>query len=133
LFASREREPSGQYVFDQTCQELGIEHRLTQPRTPHTNGMVERFNGRIADVLKTDRFSSRGNLAQTLHRYVHLHNHQLPQSALHSRTPAQAMRDWYDQKPGLFNKNPVVSTDGKSVFNRPGCDSYTRTSVTFSG
>ena len=58
LFASREREPSGRHEFDQLCQELGIEHRLTKPRTPRTNGMVERFNGRIADVLKTHRFSS---------------------------------------------------------------------------
>jgi transposase InsO family protein len=93
LFASREREPSGQHAFDQTCQALGIEHRLTQPRTPQANGMAERFNGRIGDVLKTHRFNSREDLAQTLHRYVHLYNHQLPQSALQSRTPIEAMRD----------------------------------------
>jgi transposase InsO family protein len=29
------------------------QHRLTRPRTPQTNGRVERFNGRIADILKT--------------------------------------------------------------------------------
>ncbi|MDR2991463.1 MAG: integrase core domain-containing protein, partial [Burkholderiaceae bacterium] len=115
-------EPSGQHAFDQTCQALGIEHRLTQPRTPRTNGTVERFNGRIADVLKTHRFNSREDLAQTLHRYVHLYNHQLPQSALHSRTPVQAMRDWYDQKPGLFNKKPDVWIARKSVSNRRGYD-----------
>jgi transposase InsO family protein len=90
LFANRAREPSGQHVFDQTCQELSIEHRLTRPRTPQTNGMVERFNDRIADVLKTHRFNSREDLAQTLHRYVYLYNHQLPQPALHSRTPIQS-------------------------------------------
>jgi transposase InsO family protein len=81
LFASREREPSGNHEFDQLCQELGIEHRLTKPRTPRTNGMVERFNGRIADVLKTHRFNSREDMEQTLLRYVALYNHQLPQSA----------------------------------------------------
>ncbi|SEJ31998.1 Integrase core domain-containing protein [Nitrosomonas eutropha] len=48
----------GLFSFDQLCQELGIEHRLTRPRTAQTNGMVERFNGRIADVLKTHRFNS---------------------------------------------------------------------------
>ena len=26
------------------------EHRLTKPRTPQTNGMIERFNGRIAEM-----------------------------------------------------------------------------------
>ncbi len=74
------------------CQELGIEHRLTKPRTPRTNGMVERFNGRIADVPKTHRFNSAEDLEQTLMRYVTLYNHQLPQSALHSKTPMQALK-----------------------------------------
>lgn len=53
LFASSEREPSGRPVFDQLRDILGIEHRLTKPRTPKTNAMVERINGRISDVLDT--------------------------------------------------------------------------------
>ena len=115
LFASREREPSGNHEFDQLCQELGIEHRLTKPRTPRTNGMVERFNGRIADVLKTHRFNSREDMEQTLLRYVALYNHQLPQSALKSKTPMQTMKEWYASHPHLFHKRP---------YDRPGCDSY---------
>ena len=70
LFACRKREPSGQHEFDQLCRELRIEHRLTRPRTPKTNGLVERFNGRIADVLKTHRFASGEDLEQTLTRYA---------------------------------------------------------------
>ena len=46
--------------------------------------MVERFNGRIADVLKTHRFSSAEDLEQTLLRYVALYNHQL-RGSQHSR------------------------------------------------
>ena len=70
LFASRARAPSGTHEFDQLCTELGIEHRLTPPKSPQTNGMVERFNGRISDVLKTNRFDSALDLEQTLMRYV---------------------------------------------------------------
>ncbi len=113
LFASREREPSGQHEFDQLCTALGIEHRLTKPRTPQTNGMVERFNGRIADILKTHRFNSAQDLEQTLLRYVTLYNQQLPQSALKSKTPIQAMKEWYASRPDLFVKRP---------YNRPGCN-----------
>ncbi len=40
--------------------------------------MVERFNGRISDVLKTNRFDSALDLEQTLMCYVHLYNTQLP-------------------------------------------------------
>jgi transposase InsO family protein len=89
LFASRAREASGNHEFDQLCAELGIEHRLTPPKSPQTNGMAERFNGRIADVLNTNRFDSALDLEQTLMRYVALYNTQLPQSVLGSRTPMQ--------------------------------------------
>jgi len=68
--------------------------------------MVERFNGRIADVLKTHRFNSREDMEQTLLRYVALYNHQLPQSALGSKTPMQAMKNWYQTHPQLFHKQP---------------------------
>lgn len=113
LFASRERVPSGNHEFDLLCRDLGIEHRLTKPRTPKTNGMVERFNGRISDVLATHRFIDSQDLQQTLHRYVALYNHHLPQAALKSKTPIQTMKDWYDSHSHLFNKRP---------YDRPGCD-----------
>ena len=45
LFVYRARAASGSHEFDQLCAELGIEHRLTPPKSPQTNGMVERFNG----------------------------------------------------------------------------------------
>ena len=50
----------------------------------------------------------------TLHRYVALCNQQLPQSALGSKTPLQAMKDWHTLKPDLFRKQPYFLT---------GCDS----------
>ena len=35
---------------------------------PQTNGMVERFNGRIAEVLQSHHFRSGEELETTLHR-----------------------------------------------------------------
>ncbi len=113
LFASRAREPSGQHQFDLLCSALGIEHRLTKPRRPQTNGMVERFNGRIADVLATHHFNSAEDLASTLTRYVKLYNHQFPQSALNGKTPIQAIKQWYSERPELFSRRP---------YDHPGLD-----------
>ena len=113
LFGSRARAPTGTHEFDRLCQALGIEHRLTPPRHPQTNGMVERFNGRIADLLRTHHFRSSEDLEQTLHRYVTLYNHHLPQQALNAQTPVQALQDWYASKPELFLRKPS---------NRPGRD-----------
>jgi hypothetical protein len=68
--------------------------------------MIERFNGRIADVLRTSHFDNALDLQQTLMRYVVLYNTQLPQSALGSRTPMQAVKDWHRSHPHLFVKSP---------------------------
>jgi len=70
LFASRQRQPSGNPECDVLCQDVGTENRLTPPRSPQTNGMVERFNGRIGDVLQTHRLNSDLDMNQTLLRYV---------------------------------------------------------------
>ena len=86
-----------------------VEHRLTPPKSPQPNGMAERFNRRISDVLRTNRFDSALDLDQTLMRYVHLYNTHLPQSALRSRKPMQAMKDWYKSQPHLFIKTPNQS------------------------
>jgi transposase InsO family protein len=115
LFASRERSPSGNHEFDRLCAALGVEHRLTPVRRPQTNGMVERFNGRISDVLTTHRFNSAEDLSSTLHRYVELYNHQLPQSALKGLAPFEAIKQWYSQRPDLFIRHP---------YERPGLDTY---------
>lgn len=85
---------------------------------PKTNGMVERFNSRIEDVLQSRRFRSREELEQTILRYVRLYNGQLPQSVLKGQTPIDALKDWYNQKPELFRNRP---------YNHAGCDNYRST------
>ncbi|UXY16077.1 DDE-type integrase/transposase/recombinase [Chitiniphilus purpureus] len=110
---NKQKQASAEHEFDRLCAALGIEHRLTQPRHPQTNGMVERFNGRISEVLATHRFNAAEDLAQTRTRYVGLYNQHLPQLALQHRIPLQAMKDWQKQRPELFKKR---------VINRAGLD-----------
>jgi transposase InsO family protein len=33
--------------FETACPRLGVQHCTTKPYIPQTNGMVERFNGRV--------------------------------------------------------------------------------------
>lgn len=105
LFGRREQDASGDHEFDALCADLGIEHRLTKPRTPRTNGMVERFNGRLAQILRNHHFNSADDLGKTLHRYVWLYNQHLPQKALNHRTPVQALKTWASSHPHLFTKS----------------------------
>ncbi len=113
LFGLRKRAATGNHDFDRLCADLGIEHRLSPPMHPQTDGMVERFNGRIEDVLQSHHFNSGQDLEQTIHRYVRLYNGQLPQSVLKGRTPIDAPKDWQRQRPDLFKKRP---------YNHAECD-----------
>ena len=83
---------------------------------PQTNGMGERFNGRIEEVLQSHHFRSGEELETTLRRYVQLYNQQLPQSALSSKTLLQAMKDWHKLKLDLFRKQPYFLTGFDTVF-----------------
>ena len=112
-FTSKKREPTGLHKFDVRCKALNIEHRLCPPRHPQTNGMVERFNGRISEVVNQTRFTSADQLEATLENYVKTYNHLIPQRALNHVSPVQALKIWQAKKPELFVKR---------VYNQPGLD-----------
>lgn len=109
--ATGSRTPTGEHLFDKTCSRYGIEHRLIKPRHPQTNGMVERFNGRIEEVIDQTRFSSGAELKKTLQRYCQLYNNHIPQKNLGHITPVQAMKKWQQTHPHLFAKK-VYKTSG---------------------
>jgi len=114
-FTSQKKEATGEHAFDRECVTLGIEHRLAPPRHPQTNGMVERFNGRIADLIGQTRFASAAELEATLNRYLTLYNNHIPQRALNHQTPIQALKNWQTTKPDLFVKR---------VYKQSGLDIY---------
>jgi uncharacterized FlaG/YvyC family protein len=70
---SGERELTGKHIFDKECAEHRIEHRLIKPRKPKTNGMTERFNGRIKKIIQHTRFESASQLEEALIRILICH------------------------------------------------------------
>jgi transposase InsO family protein len=111
---TKDKRPSGKHAFDVACAGIVVEHRLAPPRHPQTNGMVERFNGRIAELLQQTRFDSAADLAKTLQNYLKLYNHHIPQRAIGSKTPVQALKEWQRRKPDVFVKR---------VYHQTGLDS----------
>lgn len=98
-----ERKPTGRHPFDRACQAIGAEHRLIPPYHPQTNGMVERFNGRIAEFLRSTRFHSAAELSMALGHYLQLYNGRIPQRALGHLCPLQALKAWREKEPERFN------------------------------
>ncbi|CAB4243185.1 protein of unknown function [Methylacidimicrobium sp. AP8] len=120
VFGQEPKDATGSHEFDALCQALGIEHRLTKPKSPRTNGMVERFNGRLAQILRTHHFQSSLDLKTTLHRYAWLYNEHHPQKSLNHQTPLQALKTWQQSHPHLFQK---------AVRNHAGPDTRRREAV----
>jgi len=111
--ATGKRKPTGNHPFDQECATHNIEHRLIRPRHPQTNGMVERFNGRIADILGQTRFTSAAELKETLISYCKIYNNDIPQKNLGHIPPVSALKNWQKTNPDIFKK---------SVYNLSGPD-----------
>jgi transposase InsO family protein len=59
VFTGKYATPPVEVLFDRICRENGIEHLLTQPRSPTTTGKIERFHRSLRAEFDTRRtFSS---------------------------------------------------------------------------
>jgi transposase InsO family protein len=92
-------KPSGNHPFDRVCAANGILHRLTRPFHPQTNGMVERFNRRLAEALRAqpgranagkNKFADHTERNAFLKTFVDSYN-RTRLKCLHYQAPAQAL------------------------------------------
>jgi transposase InsO family protein len=88
--------------FEQLCRKLRIEHRKTRPYTPRTNGMVERFNGRIQREVLGITVASHGDLERLLAGFNSAYNARR-QRVLGGRSPEEVVRQRLAQDGHLAN------------------------------
>jgi len=67
--------------------------------------MVERFNGRISEIVKQTTFHTSKELADTMSNYLKIYNDHIPQRNIGHLTPIQKLKEWHQKKPELFKKN----------------------------
>src|SRR2546423_11936060 len=92
-------------AFAKVCAELGKEYRHIKPRTPQTNGMVERFNGRIVAEVLAITVSSHAQLEQLLRGFNAAYNARR-QRVLEGQTPDQVVAARLIAKPALAQAKP---------------------------
>jgi transposase InsO family protein len=90
-------------AFERACRKLRVEHRTTRPYTPRTNGMVERFNGRVQREVLGITIHSHRDLEVLLHGFNHAYNARR-QRVLGGVSPDEAVRRRLEAHPRLASK-----------------------------
>jgi len=97
--------------MDVKCEEENIEHRLTKPATPKTNGMVERVNGTIKNntILRCE-YEDKQEMTIALMNFMCAYNlyrrHGSLRKELNVKTPLNAIEKWYELEPEIFKETP---------------------------
>ena len=98
---------SMRHPFDRVCDEHGIEHRLTKPYHPWTNGQAERMNRTVKDATtKVFQYETAQALCAHVLAFVTAYNFAKHLKALQWRTPFQSIQDAWTKDPAIFKINP---------------------------
>jgi len=86
--------------LDEVCEKNNIEHRLTKPNTPKTNGRIERVNGTIKNgtifkEIYTDKEEMNNGLIAFLVYYMLYRRHGGVRKETGVKTPFQAVEKWF--------------------------------------
>jgi transposase InsO family protein len=113
---SRRNGPTARYMthmFDLRCRENGIDHRLTKPNHPWTNGQVERMNRTIKDAtVKRYHYQSHDQLRSHLGDFIAAYNFAKRLKTLKGLTPYEYICKTWTNEPKRFRLNPLHQMPG---------------------
>jgi transposase InsO family protein len=101
------------HPFDRACHVHGIEHRLTKPNHPWTNGQVERMNRTIKEAtVKRFFYDTHDQLKAHLSDFIAAYNFARRLKTLRGLTPYEAICKLWTQEPDRFTLNPTHQMPG---------------------
>ena len=99
--------------FDMICEANSIEHRLTKPNHPWTNGQVERMNRTIKDAtVKRYHYDSHDQLRSHLADFLDAYNYARRLKTLSGLTPYEYICKIWTSEPHRFIVDPIHQMPG---------------------
>ena len=101
------------HAFEYACAQNNIDHRLTKPKHPWTNGQVERMNRTIKDAtVKRFYYQTHDQLRTHLTDFVTAYNFARRLKTLKGLTPYEYVCKLWTKEPHRFNLNPLHHMPG---------------------
>jgi transposase InsO family protein len=106
-------EPIWAHAFEYACAQNDIDHRLTKPRHPWTNGQVERMNRTIKEAtVKRFHYETHEQLRSHLTDFVNAYNFARRLKTLKGLTPYEAICKAWTKEPERFKLDPIHQMPG---------------------
>ena len=106
-------EPFRAPAFEVACARNNIDHRLTKPKHPWTNGQVERMNRTIKDAtVKRFYYQTHDELRAHLADFVTAYNFAKRLKTLKGLTPYEYVCKIWTNEPQRFILNPLHQMPG---------------------
>ena len=97
----------GGHIFDRVCKQHGIQHKLTKPYHPWTNGQAERMNRTVKDAtVKAFHYPDLDSLKAHVLVFVSAYNFAKHLKAIRWKTPFEAVCHAWTTTPEIFKPNP---------------------------
>lgn len=95
------------HAFEYACATHDIDHRLTKPNHPWTNGQVERMNRTIKEAtVRTYHYESHAQLREHLAAFLNAYNFAKRLKTLAGLTPYQLICSCFQKEPHRFRTDP---------------------------
>jgi transposase InsO family protein len=99
--------------FDQICRANGIEHRLTKPNHPWTNGQVERMNRTLKEAtVNRYHYDNHEQLRAHLADFVTAYNFARRLKILKGLSPYEYICSAWTKEPARFILDPIQQMPG---------------------
>jgi transposase InsO family protein len=110
------KEPFRAHAFEYACALAGIDHRLTKPKHPWTNGQVERMNRTIKEATVKRCYSeTHDQLRSHLADFLAADNFAKRLKTLKGLTPYEFICNSWTKEPDRFTLNPLQKMPGLNI------------------